>query len=71
MNGPRTKKKQPQAQQDTSLDGTLKEREAEADHATPETDMKKPGHTWNQLKAIARDRDGWRNLVGGLCPWEG
>ena len=36
-----------------------------------QADMKKTGHTWNQVEAIARDRDGWRNLVGGICFWEG
>ena len=36
-----------------------------------EADVKKTGHTWHQLEILARDRDGWRSLVGGLCPLEG
>ena len=36
-----------------------------------ETDMRKSGQTWHQLETLARDRDGWRNFVSGLCPWEG
>ena len=36
-----------------------------------EADVKKTGHTWHKLEILARDRDGWRSLVGGLCPLEG
>ena len=31
-------------------------------------DAKRMGLTWGQLERAARDRDSWRNLVGGLCP---
>ena len=33
-----------------------------------DTDAKKMGYTWGQLERLAQDRDGWRKLVGGLCP---
>ena len=36
-----------------------------------EADIKQTGQTWHQLEILARDRDGWRNFVSGLCPWEG
>ena len=36
-----------------------------------EADAKKLGHTWGQLERLARDRDGWRDLVDGLYPKRG
>jgi hypothetical protein len=33
-----------------------------------EADIKRMGHTWNQLEKRAEDRGAWRTLVGGLCP---
>ncbi|MGL5901241.1 MAG: reverse transcriptase domain-containing protein [Cetobacterium sp.] len=36
-----------------------------------EADIKTMGVTWNQLERKAQDRDGWRSLVGGLCPKRG
>jgi hypothetical protein len=34
-------------------------------------DVKKTGRTWAQLGSLAQDREGWRKLIGGLCPVEG
>ena len=34
-----------------------------------DADIKKIGHEWNILEKLAQDRDAWRTLVGGLCPW--
>ena len=36
-----------------------------------DADVKRTGHSWGQLERLARDRDGWRALVGGLCPERG
>jgi hypothetical protein len=36
-----------------------------------ENDTKKTGHTWARLERLAKDREGWRKLVGGLSPEEG
>ena len=36
-----------------------------------ETDARKTGYTWTQLERLAQDRDGWRELVRGLCPLSG
>ena len=32
-----------------------------------EEEREKAGKTWNELKWLAQDRDGWRNFVGALC----
>ena len=34
-----------------------------------EADIKRIGHEWKILEKLAQDRDAWRSLVGGLCPW--
>ena len=36
-----------------------------------DADAKKMGHTWGRLERLAQDRDGWRDLVSGLCPRRG
>jgi hypothetical protein len=36
-----------------------------------EADSKRLGLTWSQLETKAKDRDVWRNLIGGLCPRRG
>ena len=36
-----------------------------------DADVKRTGHSWGQLERLAQDRDGWRALVGGLCPERG
>ncbi|KAJ8342709.1 hypothetical protein SKAU_G00326370 [Synaphobranchus kaupii] len=33
-----------------------------------EADMKRTGHTWEQLEKLAQDRDAWRAFFRGLCP---
>ena len=36
-----------------------------------DADIKRTGNSWGQLERLAQDRDGWRALVGGLCPVRG
>ena len=31
------------------------------------TEVENTGWTWNEVKALARDRDGWRGFVEALC----
>jgi hypothetical protein len=35
-----------------------------------EKDAKKTGRIWAQLGRLAQDREGWGNLIDGLCPGE-
>ena len=32
-------------------------------------DIKRIGHKWKIMEKLAQDRDAWRSLEGGLCPW--
>ena len=33
-----------------------------------EADNKRTSCTWGKLERLAQDRDGWRDLTGGVCP---
>ena len=32
--------------------------------------LRKTGQTWHQIEILVPDRDGWRNFVTCICPWE-